>query len=388
MTRRILAALCAAFLLLALAEPATAKAPSTVKGVQVVKASTSSLTLTWPRVKGAKRYDVFFSTSYAKVNKGKRRKTGKSSTYTVRGLRSGTTYCFSVRAMRGGSVGKRSQRTCKPTVRKGGASSGFKLRVVTFNTCSRVCGYSPTRTRRGQSLLTNARPDIIALQEANYFGAPAGYASAQYSNGKRLLYKTSTLSVSPGVPQTYECGEDPETGEPVTCTEPTTRAGTINLGHDNWAVWAELVHKATKRRVIAVSAHLGNGKSRTAANRRTSETKRLLAEVAKIRRGLYVVYAGDFNSNKNRGSLDTVGRTMNRAGYIDSFDLARALASPNWNSSLLNGKPKFGVKWGDHVDHVWVSSRIGVRTWSKLGPRTKPYASSDHFPVRVDLTIR
>ena len=80
--------------------------------------------------------------------------------------------------------------------------------------------------------------------------------------------------------------------------------------------------------------------------------------------GRQVVYAGDFNSHKNRGnysesagfgSQDTVGRTFAAAGYYDAYDLARTLKRPNWNSfSGFSATPTKSKIWGDHVDHVYV----------------------------------
>ncbi len=119
--------------------------------------------------------------------------------------------------------------------------------------------------------------------------------------------------------------------------------------------------------------------------------------------GRAVIYAGDFNSHKNRGtyiesarfgSQDSVGRTFAAAGYYDSYDLARTLKRNNWNSyGGWSRKPKRSIVWGDHVDHVYVKpSRSNVYQWMNAalysGSRYSSPLPSDHRPVMAQLYVK
>lgn len=382
MVKKMLIAAVSALLLLAFAQPAQAATPAQVTKVQVVGASTTSLTLDWPTIKGATRYDIFYSTNYDTLpTVSTKVKTGASSDFTVTKLLPGVTYCFMVRAVSGSTVGTRSQRTCKPTIRPGGATQGLNLRVVTFNSCSRVCGWSAAKAAAVDKLMIAAQPDIVAGQEANNFWSsstypiPPGYAlAAKVDSSKSLYFNTAKFQVARRL-----ADNKPNSGSYKQCDE-------------SFAAWAEFVTlvdgQPTGKHFIVSSAHLQNGKTSADAATRSCETTELLqqvgAESSKVG-NVPVIYAGDFNSNKNRGSLDTVGQVMNRNGYWDAFDLAQTLSNPNWNSSFPSGTPVYAVRWGDHVDHIWVTQDVGVRGWIKL-PIVAPYPS-DHFPVQVDLTI-
>jgi endonuclease/exonuclease/phosphatase family metal-dependent hydrolase len=168
-----------------------------------------------------------------------------------------------------------------------------------------------------------------------------------------------------------------------------------------YAVWAELVDRTTSQSVIFVNVHTSFARADYALRGR--EIKNLMAAVGRLNtEGRTVVYAGDFNSNKNRGtysaaagfgSQDTVGRTFAAAGYYDAYDLARSLYHPNWNSfSGLSSKPIISRTWGDHVDHVYVRpGRTRVTRWMNAAPtRGSRYVApipSDHRAVMVNLNV-
>ena len=410
-SRVIIGALFASLVLAgAFASPASAKKPGTVKRVQVTAASTSSLTLTWNKVGGATKHEIFFSTSYS-MKKAKKRKAGKTNSFRVAGLSRNKLYCFQVRALRGKSVGKKSQRTCKPTVRTQGATTGTNVRVVTYNVCSGKCSSGSKYWQKGVDYLYAAKPDVIGMQEAGNpwmagkLVATGDYAIAAEESQRIILYKKSAFESVLNAPVQEWCGEHEmldeqgnPTGEYVQdyCDVQYPRAGELTLGHSEYAAWAELKPKNSTKSFIVTSVHLKSGKGsstkqkRYYAGLRESETNMLISETARINpQRLPVVHVGDFNSNKKRGSYDSVAKVMNKSPnyYFDGYDLAATLRNPNWNSSLdSKGNPVYAVQWGDHVDHIWVKPTVGVRKWQKLGSLSKPYAS-DHFPVLVDLII-
>jgi endonuclease/exonuclease/phosphatase family metal-dependent hydrolase len=180
------------------------------------------------------------------------------------------------------------------------------------------------------------------------------------------------------------------------------RAGAILMRAPNkYAVWAELRDRHTGKRMIFASAHTTPAFASYRARGR--EVKTLMSRINKVNTaGRAVLYAGDFNSTKNRGtysesarfgSQDSVGRTFAAAGYYDSYDLARTLKRNNWNSyGGWSRKPKRSIVWGDHVDHVFVKpSRSNVYQWMNAalysGRRYSSPLPSDHRPVMAQLYV-
>ncbi len=355
--------------------------PAQVGMVSFVGASTTSLTLSWPEASGARDYEVWRS-SRKDMSGAAIVETSTGTSATVTGMTPGKTYCFQVRARAGSSFGMRSAHTCKPTIRDQAPISGSAFAVMTLNACSEACSSWSSRLGAAEQVISTRNPDVIAAQEAGEWSTPPpGYANAFYMSAKRLFYKTSRFTVAQG------------SGGP--------RAGSVTLSTGKYAVWAELVERSTSQRIIFVSAHTSPAFADYPLRGRQVET--LLAEMGQINAdGLPVVYAGDFNSHKNRGtyvesdgfgSQDTVGRTFAAAGYYDAYDLATTLERPNWNSySGFKTTPTVGLTWGDHVDHVYVQpAGTHVSQWMNASLTSgNGYASpmpSDHSPVQVDLYI-
>lgn len=365
--------------------PASA-APAQVGVVSFVGASTTSLTLSWPKVSGATGYQVYRSI-HTDMSGWTNVENPTSNAVTVTGMTPGKMYCFQVRATVGTSHGVFSAHTCKPTIRARAliSGAGFPVAVMTLNACTEYCSGWPGRLAAAKELISNSmrQPDVIAVQEAGAWTTPPpGYANAFYKSAKRLFYKTSRFTLA--------------------STSNGPRAGFITLSTGKYAVWAELVDRSTSKRIIFVSAHTAPAFADYPLRGREIDT--LLARVGDINAaGRPVVYAGDFNSHKNRGTYsesagfgaqDTVGRTFAGAGYYDAYDLARTLRHPNWNSySGFSTTPTISRTWGDHVDHIYVQpDRSNVWRWMNAAFSTSStYLSpraSDHSPVQVNLYIR
>ena len=379
------AAVLLALALVAVLSPAAPPAwaqPGQVSTVSFVEASRTSLTLSWPRVSGATSYEVFRSihkqTPYTKLVK---RTTGRRT--TVGGLVPGRTYCFQVRAKAGSSVGFRSAHTCKPTIRAAAEPSGKSIGVMTFNACSNACSGWSRRAPYARKVVDARNPDVLATQEAGAWTTPpSGYAQAYSKSAKRLFYKKTRFTLA----------SDGSSG---------ARAGEITLSPGKYAVWAELVDRATYKRILFVNAHTTHVGSSYALRGR--EVDNLITRMNQINTaGREVVYAGDFNSHKGRGtynestgfgSQDTVGRRFAASGYYDAYDLARNLHRPNWNSySGFSAVPTSSKTWGDHVDHVYVKpAKTYVWRWINAslysGSRYQTPKPSDHNPVLVNLYV-
>ncbi len=392
MVRKVLVPVMAVMVLLAVARPAEATVtPGKVGLVSIYAATTSSLTLRWPHVSYATKYEVLVATNEGMTNASVR-SAGNNTTYRVTGLTKGKIYCFAVRARNGTKVGSRSSHTCKEPIRQQGATTGANYGIVTYNLCSEKCSNWSGRSAGAVKLIIGQNPDIVALQEAGSLTSIPGYTNTTYKSAKRLMYRTSRFAVA-----TTDCSDD-QTGQ----CEPTPRTGFIQLsgfcqvstdcGSDKYAVWAELIDRnSADKHVIFVSVHTTPGKTYAAAWTRKHEIERLLRAMTSINTGgVPVVYAGDFNSHRNRPN-DYLASVFHAAGYWDSFELSRLLTRPNYNSyNGFSKTPIISRTWGDHVDHVWVKPAIGVRSWTSVGTLSGgKYVTlpSDHNPVGVKITI-
>ena len=291
-------------------------------------------------------------------------------------MKPGETYCFQVRALAGSSVGFKGGHACKPTIRSLSAPRGGQYAVMTFNSCSDACSGWSTRAAYARKVVAAREPDVLATQESGAWSTPpAGMAGTAVKNAKRLFYKKSRFTLA--------------------------RSGDMTLSPGRYAVWAELVDRATYKRIIFSSAHLTQPMNQYALRGR--EVGNLLTQMKRINpAGREVVFAGDFNSNKNRGtwnastgfgSQDTVGRKFAASGYYDAYDLARTLKRPNWNSfSGFSSTPTTSKVWGDHVDHLYIRpAKTNVWSWINAslysGSRYNTPKPSDHNPVQVKLYI-
>ncbi|MBC9225808.1 hypothetical protein GL325_05700 [Aeromicrobium sp. 636] len=389
---------------------APAHAAPRVGLVQAVGVTATSVTLSWPKYRGAKTYRVQRAANYA-FTKGVRTVKAKRNRATVRGLRPGVEYCFKVRAYnRKGKHVATSARTCKPAAAISVPSRGVSVSTLTYNICSRACDSSQEAWWAGMKPWAQRRPvvtrtvlgsgaDVVALQESSGWNTVAADVRATYSTvpdfgrylTSSLLFRTSRFEQ---VADTVTYPDDSAPGGVGHWTTP--RAATIEIGNGRRATWSELRDKRTGKRTIFVSVHLSPDKSAAANRRRRAETLSLMRQVnaANTNRSR-VVYLGDFNSNKSRGrAQDTPARVMSSAGYRDAYDQARTLSRPNYNSGTAGGrKPVVSYTWGDHVDKVWIrkGDGIGVLSWANVNPRRgAKYAGpvgSDHCPIRVVLKL-
>jgi hypothetical protein len=396
------------------AQPAAAasKKPAAVGLVSFVKANydrgsnKATLSIDWPDAKRADKYEIFLSRNYS-MSKAKLYKS-KSSKTTLRKLSPGRDYFVQVRAVNGKKRGTKSTRVGHTAiVRPGPTSNALRLRIMTYNLCSDVCDTSvttryPWSTSRQPAALermTAANPDIIATQESSKLSViPPGYTQSVYKSAKRILFRSSRFDIAPvTTPLTTPAPLKDKNGCTATYQwgQPT---GYIFLGRHSkgcrYAVWTELVDKATGKSVLLVNVHTVSGDTKEATESRRQEMNTLLDNVKLTNtKKLPVIYTGDFNSHKN-SSNDVVRPIMKAKKLYDGFDLARTLTNQHVNSyNSFRVSPRIGYKWGDHLDKVWVdpwTSRVDAWYNGALigadGLMVKPIPS-DHSPVVVDLRV-
>jgi endonuclease/exonuclease/phosphatase family metal-dependent hydrolase len=167
--------------------------------------------------------------------------------------------------------------------------------------------------------------------------------------------------------------------------------GTVVLPHRRTVAWATLLDVRSGRHVTVATTHLTPGGSRSAARARTAEARALRSGMrARVAWGP-IVYLGDFNTSRARGS-DRVGAALSRSRLVDAYDQSTSFTKA-WMSSS-NGferRPRREVRYGDHIDRIFVPKGVGVSDWRVVAPlrrgRNVTPMASDHHPVRATLQL-
>ncbi|WP_456695773.1 endonuclease/exonuclease/phosphatase family protein [Aeromicrobium sp. P5_D10] len=355
---------------------------------------TASLTIYWPRASRAKKYEIYLSRHYSMSKP--RKYTTSNRTKTMKGLTRGADYFVRVRGVNGSKRGSYSTRVGHTTIRLLDLARGDTYRVMSYNVCSRVCSKWESRQPGAQERVRAYRPDVLAAQEADNLAIPAGYSQAHYKSGKRLLFRSGRFTLDPGT-EAPEVLPSVDTRNRCTPTRTWETYGEVSLGYHGggcrYAVWAKLTDTVSGARTMFVDVHTVSGDNSTDAMYRKYEIRELLAQIqTQNPEGLPVIYAGDFNSHKNR-SNDYPAREFQKFGYYDAYDLAMSLRQQHNNSyNDYRTTPKISYKWGDHVDKVWIRPDLGrVVKWNngaliKNGKMVTPIPS-DHSPIIADVRI-
>jgi len=427
--RRSFAAALVGFLVIAglQAQPASAASskPAKVGLVSFVKAdydrgrNLTSLSLDWPDARQARKYEIFVSKSPSmKKPKVYRQKSSKT---TIRKLGRGKDYYFQVRGVNGKKHGSKSNVVARTTiVRPGPSTNLMPLRILTYNVCSRVCdddGYlwfvrQPAVLER----IASSGADVVATQEADHLTTVPGYALAVSFSAKKLWYNPARFSVpaappvpnptptpTPSTPTPTPTAPPPAPIDPATgcrmSSDVSRPTGQIFLGRHGggcrYAVWAELVERATGRSTLMVDVHTVSGTSKTTTNGRRDEINTLISTIQQVNvKRLPVIYAGDFNSHKQSAIGDVVRPPFKAKKFYDAFDLARRVSGQHINSfNGFKSSPTIGTLWGTHLDKVWVDPwKVRVDGWynhAQIGADGKLVEPipSDHNPIVIDVRI-
>jgi endonuclease/exonuclease/phosphatase family metal-dependent hydrolase len=270
--------------------------------------------------------------------------------------------------------------------------SATPISVATFNVCAHAknCGHWSGREAAVVKRILESDADVVAVQEGgtkirrlHELLQPYGYDIPSYkymSEDDAIFYRPSKLTV---VPRPLETCENCE-GFP--------NANTIAAGRGASGVWANLRVDATGKEYTFVSLHLQNGTSAKVSRLRKQQLRRITTWMTtKVAADDPIIYAGDFNSSRMRTD-DSPRKELATAGYVDVFERSSSYAKAYVNT--YNGydrKPRRGVRYGDHIDRVFVRGAIGASSWAVVAPlrrgkNVRPMAS-DHYPVRVTLWL-
>lgn len=389
------------------------------------------MTLDWPG--SSSGYRTFYATSYNGVkSKSAKSRRSKASQVKITGLRPGTMYCFQTARPSGAA---RSQRYCHSTMKVANQRRQTPVGVATFNVCGNAGGCRSWSGRENAIVqrVLEAKVDVVNIQEGHrrvnaLTGRLArhGFTLAATSGTEAVFYRAAKLApvlvpvterectlttVNPvedtgtwdttrphqdaaGVWWFYDAQDQVWQREVEVCrnvTRQVPHVGQYGLGGNATAAWAKLRVKRTGKAYLFVSAHLTSGKSAKAARQRGSETRRLASRARATAARSPIVFAGDFNSHRNRPN-DAPRIELAKAGFHDTYDRSAHYAKNYINS--YNGyakRPVRGIKYGDHVDHVFVDGRTGADRWAVVAPvrngRNVGPIASDHHLVRVTVLL-
>jgi endonuclease/exonuclease/phosphatase family metal-dependent hydrolase len=437
----VLTALGSLLLTVGLMTPAQAR-PERVSVPYVTAASPHTLTVTWPAAGGARRYSVYVGSSPSKAThttKRVHRSHGRRTSLKVKGLGSHRRYCFTVKAVRGGSTGKRSAPVCSYTLRRSVKPTGPKVSVATFNVCAVSVNCKRWTRKREKAIvkrIVDANADVVAVQEVTTKADRLAdllekygyvrYAAPERKVDEAIYYRTSAAEMAVAATPAQQCEVEPYRGPESTTTwrfprhfdaatqrwyayqtsswlteEPVCRdrqqtveqEGRIGSPTGATGVWAALRLKADGETYAFVSAHLSHGPTTADGKLRGRETRQLIRTTKRAVAGLPVVFMGDFNSYRGGPSNDPPRRIMSMRGWTDSFDASATYTRP-YVSSFNGWQPKVETLkyWGGHIDRIFIPKQLGSTSWRVVAKtRQRRYIgtqASDHNLVRTTILLR
>ena len=333
---------------------------------------------------------------------------GNITQFTPFGLRSHAHYYFRVRA---GNGSGHSRYSGVVRGRLPGRESAMSM--VTWNVLhARADGTKENGNRVAPwhkrvkvvvSMLRAMHPDLININEGNDFLHSSG-RYRQIDSIETRLKKTYALASADFTAAKYH----PQVGNYVLYRRSMFRplyrhehgkSHCFDLGTKHFAMYQAFANRHSGARFLFVSLHLASGPNGPTANRlRTRETRRLLDDVAKLRRThpryrrLPVIYAGDTNSfaGSNPHSLDGPGDLLRARHATDALMAAQSRKNTKYGS--VNGYTRVPSHTGKIIDHFYATAGVSFKTWRQVmhlkHGRWPGVIPSDHNPILVHALVQ
>jgi endonuclease/exonuclease/phosphatase family metal-dependent hydrolase len=323
---------------------------------------------------------------------------GRSEQFTPYGLTKGTTYYFQVRSLNNGAASDWSS-----VVSGVARSSSLSVRVLTYNVLRKsmdgttrngetIAPWSKRRLKAA-SLIKSVTPDVIAVQEAGTLMGGPGSARQVDNLAKALdgVFRVARTEIPPSEPKSTHLGDY------VLYRKATYRAvgdgWHWDLGHNHYAAYQLLEHRATNTRFLFVSPHLSSQVGTDWDQIREEQTVRMLTKAKRFAAGhgnVPIMYAGDFNSvESTRHPFDGPGIAMRAANAMDAFEVAATRRKTQYNSAnhYLRRPPAAGMS----IDRVFASPGVAMTQWKQLlkldNGAFVGAIPSDHNPVFVLVVV-
>lgn len=320
---------------------------------------------------------------------------GRQTQFTPYGLQAGRMYYFRVRAMNDATPSAYS-----PTTSAKAQNRMTGVKVMTYNIKearfdgtmeggNRVAPWSTARKAAAVKLIQRASPDVIGVQEgADLIGHHRQVDTLRAALGG--AYGLARTEIPPGQPGTRR------TGVYILYKKATFKAvgkgGHWSLGGKRSAAHQVLRSRRTGAEFIFVSTHLWHAGARAGDMQRKAETKRLvkLGHAAAARRGIPIVYSGDFNSDPfKKHAFNAPAEVMTQHHISDAFNVAQARDNASYNTA--NGYRTRPPRDGARIDYVYAPEGVGVGSWRMImrlrHGKFVGTIPSDHNPVVVTLSV-
>ncbi len=254
----------------------------------------------------------------------------------------------------------------------------LELTVVSFNVLVDFGSHPevPSWKKRRElcvKMLQETQADLIGLQETS--PGQLRYLMGQLPDYTAHYYKRREND--PGFPDAallYDRRKFEEIEKGHWWLSPTPERVSTGFGNTlpRLVVWAKLRHKPTGRELYFFDTHFDNS--------RPSQTK--MAECCRQqmepfrKTNLPMVFAGDFNTDQDRGDYPK----LTSDGWRDSY-LASDKATADGHDDNV---PTF--RNGTRIDHIFYRGPGGTAlSWQRLESSDPDRPLSDHFPIRAQL---
>jgi hypothetical protein len=322
---------------------------------------------------------------------------GPTPTFAPYGLSKGATYWYRVRALNGSTPS-----AATPAVAMQAKSSQLPMIAMTYNVLEATTDghnesgniVAPWSQRQVGvvNYINRSNAGVVAIQEAAaWMKRVKGPRQIDYLH--RALGSNWSLAHTEVPPSQHYYHR---TGDYILYRNDLFSAVGAGdhwaIGQSHWAAYQILRSRATGGEFLFISAHLIVPSGHVNDLKREQETKRIVSQArsyASSHGGLPIVYAGDYNSDQYGHNPNGPVVEMQAAGIPDAYALAQHLSNQKWNTAnryRTRPKPSFA-----HMDKLFVSRGIGVRSWTQLvnisHGRQIGVIPSDHNPVVVSLEI-
>jgi endonuclease/exonuclease/phosphatase family metal-dependent hydrolase len=322
---------------------------------------------------------------------------GALARYTPYGLHRGDRYYFRVQAM--------NHTTRSPATRPVGVvdrDPQMAVSVMTYNVLeafgdgrregSGVVAPWSKRKPKVAAMIEAAHPDVVGIQEA------ATLISHRHGGVRQIDTLRSALHGNYGLAHTERTPRQLHTrltGNYIlyrkSAYEAVGKGNHWELGDTRTAAYQVLRNRQTGGRFLFVSAHLIDPRGRSYDEKRLRETKVLIRDGHKMasRKGIPVVYVGDFNSDQYRHAFNAPVDAMTKAHVANAFSVAQHRRFARFNSA--NNYDRRPPRNFAHIDYVFTPQGVSVRSWRiEIHLRHGQFVGtipSDHNPVIVSLGI-
>lgn len=291
---------------------------------------------------------------------------GPTRQFTPYSLTKGTRYFFRVRAVRGSHVSAYT-----PVVHFIAQTLEQPITIMAYNILTQTNDgkseggntVAPWAERQigAVALIKQASPSLIGIEEGAAYTSPQVRQVDDLVSALGAPYALARTEIPPTEPHFYRTGVYIIYNSSTYAT--VGSGGHVDIGDNRYAAYQEFRNLTTGAKVLYLDTHLLVGSGHADDLAREAETKTLIAFGSKVgrRRGIPVVYGGDFNSappSDKNFTLDGAGVAARGADLANALDVAQTRIHPTYNSA--NDYMTTPLHSSDDIDHFFTPPGVGV----------------------------